>query len=156
MKKAILKETLFVAEMTVKYTVKVKAKDRPAIKSSKDAAMILRQMWGDNLEFLEEFNVLFIDRQNRVKSFYNLAKGGTSAVVVDPKVLFSTALKEMASGIFVAHNHPSGNLKPSEADNVLTKKIVEIGNLLDMQVLDHIILSPEPGEYYSYADNGRL
>ena len=81
-----------------------------------------------------------------------ISKGGVSGTVVDLKIIFATALKGRASAIILAHNHPSANLNPSQADIDLTKKIGKAGRLLDINVLDHLILSPE-GEYYSFADN---
>ncbi|MCB4800382.1 JAB domain-containing protein, partial [Neotamlana laminarinivorans] len=85
---------------------------------------------------------------------YPLSKGGVSGTVVDAKLVFSVALKCNASSIVIAHNHPSGNLKPSEADLRLTKKLKEAGNYLDVKVLDHIILSREG--YYSFADESQM
>jgi DNA repair protein RadC len=77
-----------------------------------------------------------------------------AGTIADPKVIFSAALKACASSIILSHNHPSGNLKPSNADIQLTKKIVNAGNLLDIAVLDHVIVSAEG--YYSFADEGLL
>jgi DNA repair protein RadC len=83
-----------------------------------------------------------------------LFTGGLSGVVVDPKLIFQTALKCNSNSIILCHNHPSGNLKASNADLKLTNKMVEIGKLLDLPVLDHIIFTSE--SYYSLADNGEM
>ena len=82
----------------------------------------------------------------------NVSTGGVSGTVADPKLIFTAALKANACGIIMAHNHPSGNLKPSQSDNDLTRKIREGAKLLEMQLLDHIIVTTE--SYYSYADEG--
>ncbi|MBL4585589.1 MAG: JAB domain-containing protein, partial [Flavobacteriales bacterium] len=82
----------------------------------------------------------------------NISKGGVSGTVVDPKVVFKLAVQYPASGIVLAHNHPSGNLKPSQADIELTKKLKQAGKALDIPVLDHLIIGE--GEYFSFADEG--
>ena len=83
---------------------------------------------------------------------YSLARGGISSIIVDVRIIFATALKCVASSIIVAHNHPSMNLTPSEADKEITKKLKEGGKLLDIKVLDHLIVTTEG--YYSFADDG--
>ena len=103
------------------------------------------------MELLEEFNVLFLDRSNRVMGLFHASKGGVAGTVVDLKIVFAAALKARASSMILAHNHPSGNLLPSQADLDLTKKFKEAGKILDIQVLDHLILSPDD-RYYSFAD----
>jgi DNA repair protein RadC len=84
-----------------------------------------------------------------------VSQGGLAGTVVDPKVVFAAALKARASSLILAHNHPSGNLKPSQADTDLTNKIKQGGELLDIAILDHLILSPEGG-YFSFADEGLM
>lgn len=141
-------------EIKVTYSTKTKPSDRIKISSSIDAANLLRSIWSDNLEYREEFNVLLLNRANRVMGWFNVSLGGTTATVVDPKVIFSVTLKCNAHGIILSHNHPSGNLKPSESDISLTKKLQSGGGLLEIQILDHIILTSE--SYYSFADDGIL
>ena len=85
----------------------------------------------------------------------HVSKGGISGTVTDVRILFQAAIKANASGIIVCHNHPSGNLNPSESDTKLTQKIKEAGNLMDIQLLDHLILTTDDS-YYSFADNGLL
>ncbi len=138
------------AEIKVNYQSKVKFSEMPFISSSKDAEKLLRSMWSDSMEFKEEFYILILNRANRVKGYYKVSEGGTAGTVVDPKIVFSVALKCQASGIILAHNHPSGNSQPSESDRQLTKKIKEGGKLLEIQILDHIIITAE--SYYSFAD----
>ncbi|MHB8131104.1 MAG: JAB domain-containing protein [Mobilitalea sp.] len=123
------------------------------IKSSKDAEEIFRQIWDiDSLPIYESFIVIFLNRSNGTIGWIKLSQGGISGTVTDVRLILSTALKCLASGMIVCHNHPSGNLNPSESDNKITLKIKEGGNLLDIQLLDHIILTED--EYYSFADNG--
>lgn len=143
-----------VAEIKLTYVSKVKAMDRPHILSSKDGYNILLNNWSDQIEFVEEFNILLLNRTNRVMGVYNISKGGQSGTVVDAKVIFIAALKARASSIILAHNHPSGNLKPSQADIDITKKLKQAGELLDLAVLDHLIVTPFG--YYSFADDGQL
>jgi DNA repair protein RadC len=100
----------------------------------------------------EEFWVLYLNRANEVIGKENVSKGGISGTIVDPKVVFKAAVQFPASAIVLAHNHPSGQLKPSQADHQLTKKLKEAGNALDIPVLDHLIIGD--GNYYSFADEG--
>jgi DNA repair protein RadC len=85
----------------------------------------------------------------------DVSKGGISGTVTDVRVILQAAIKTNASGIIVCHNHPSGNLNPSESDSKLTQKIKEAGNIMDIQLLDHLILTTDDN-YYSFADNGLL
>jgi DNA repair protein RadC len=103
----------------------------------------------------EEFMVLLLNRANRVMGCLKLSKGGLTGTVVDLRILFGTALKAMASSIVIAHNHPSGNLTPSDADRELTSQIKQAGKLLDITLLDHLILGTE-GDYASFANEGWL
>lgn len=135
------------------YFNKVKAADRPQVKCSLDAYEILRTNWSDQIELLEEFYILLIDRSNRVMGKYLVSQGGMAGTVVDAKIVFTAALKARCSSIILSHNHPSASLYPSQADKNLTTKLVEAGKVLDILILDHLILSPEGG-YYSFADEG--
>lgn len=144
-----------VAEVKVSYSNKSKVAELPIIKCSQDSEAILRKNWRDNMELLEEFNVLFLNRANRVKGLFRLSSGGIAGTYVDTKILFSAAIKGVASSLILAHNHPSGNFEPSDNDIALTKKVKEVGKLLDITILDHLILIPIAG-YYSFADEGRL
>lgn len=98
----------------------------------------------------EEFWVIFLNRSNEVIGKENISKGGVSGTVVDPKVVFKQAVQFPASAIILAHNHPSGNLKPSQADHQLTKKLKEAGKALDIPVLDHLIIGER--DYFSFVD----
>ena len=122
------------------------------IKCSKDVADIFQPILSDLL--YEEFWVLFLNRSNRVISRMKLSQGGISGTVTDVRLAMKKAIECLASGIIVCHNHPSGNLNPSESDSKITQKIKEAGNLLDIQLLDHLIISDK--DYYSFADNGLI
>lgn len=102
----------------------------------------------------EEFWILLLNRANKIIIKQNISKGGISGTVADAKIIFKCALDHLASSLILCHNHPSGNLQPSEADIKLTRKLKEAGNLLDINVLDHVIIG-ETG-YYSFADEGLM
>lgn len=144
-----------VAEIQLSYKSNVKPSLRPKVTGSKDASVVLMHSWDlSKLELIEQFKVLFTNRANRVLGVLELSTGGMSATVADPKLIFVTALKAGASGIILSNNHPSGNLQPSQADIELTRKIKDGGKLLEIQLLDHVILTSEG--YYSFADEGLL
>jgi len=147
------KQVFKVSEIEISYRPAFKLSERPKVTSSNIAYGILDQNWDHNkMELLEEFKVLFLNRQNRVLGVLNVAQGGFSEVMIDPKVIFSAALKACASGIILSHNHPSSELSPSEADIRLTRKMLEGGKLLGIEVHDHLILSSYG--YYSFRDEG--
>ena len=138
-----------ISEIELHY--KCKGKDSIKINSSKEAFEVLRDKWDNNtIELQEEFKVLLIDRDNTVLGIYSLSKGGIAGTVVDVRLILVAALKAKASAIILAHNHPSGNLRPSGQDLNLTKKIIKATKLLDIDLLDHIILSNQ--DYYSFRD----
>jgi DNA repair protein RadC len=122
------------------------------IKCSKDVADIFQPLLSDLAH--EEFWILFLNRSNKVIDRMKLSQGGISGTVTDVRLVMKKAIEYLASGIIVCHNHPSGNLNPSESDSKITSKIKEAGNLMDIQLLDHLIISDK--EYYSFADNGLL
>ncbi len=144
-----------VAEVELIYRSKVKPSERPKITRSGDAYDLFMNYWNENkLEFVEEFKVMLLNKANKVLGICELSTGGVSGTVADPKLIFMAALKCNASNIIIAHNHPSGNLKPSSADEQLTLKIKEGGKFLDLPLLDHLIVTTEG--YYSFADEGLL
>ncbi|MGD0343239.1 MAG: DNA repair protein RadC, partial [Bacteroidales bacterium] len=115
------------------------------IKCSKDVADIFQPLLAD-LQY-EEFWIIFLNRSNKVINRMKLSQGGISGTVTDVRMVMKKAIEYLASGIIVCHNHPSGNLNPSESDSKITKKIKDAGNLMDIQLLDHLIIVPE-GKYY--------
>lgn len=144
-----------VAEIQLSYKSKVKPSLRPKVSSSKTAYEVLLQFWDENnIELVEQFKILLLNRANKVIGIFNLSTGSTTATVADPRLIFVAALNSNACGIILSHNHPSGNLTPSQADIDLTKKLKEGGRLLDINVIDHIIVTTEG--YHSFADEGLL
>jgi DNA repair protein RadC len=155
MKDLTLFPQLNIAEIKLSYKNRVPASERIKITSSKDAYTIIMQNWDDsNLDFFEEFKVLLLNRSNSVLGILPLSRGGISGTVTDIRIILAAALKANASGLIVAHNHPSGNLNPSESDSRITQKIKQAGEIMDIQLLDHLIIAAE--EYYSFADSGML
>jgi DNA repair protein RadC len=145
-----------IAEIQLIYKSKVKASDRMKITCSRDAYNIFIENWNpDIIEFVEEFKILLMNRSNSVLGILEISKGGISGTVTDVRLIYQGAIKANASGIIVCHNHPSGNLNPSESDIKITQKIKEAGSLMDIQLLDHLILTMDDS-YYSFADNGLL
>lgn len=126
--------------------------DKHVVKSSKEVAVYIQSQLRDLSH--EVFGVIFLNRANRVKRYEVISTGGITGTVADPRVIFRKALSEEAVSIILFHNHPSGALKPSRADEELTAKIAEGARLLDLRVLDHIIVSEEG--YFSFADEGML
>ena len=122
------------------------------INDSKDIAEIFQPLLGDLPH--EEFWILFLNKSNRIISKMKLSQGGVSGTVTDIRIIMKRAIEHLASGIIVCHNHPSGNLNPSESDIQITDKIKESGKLLNIQLYDHLIISDN--DYYSFADNGLL
>jgi DNA repair protein RadC len=126
------------------------------VRSSQSAYDYISRVYDEaTIGLYEEFMVLLLNRANRVLGCLKLSRGGLTGTVVDLRILYGTALKAMASGIIIAHNHPSGNLTPSDADRELTSQIKQAGKLLDITLLDHLILGTE-GDYASFAEKGWL
>lgn len=125
---------------------------RDKIKSSKDAFRIFLTAMGD-IPY-EEFWILMLDKGNRILRKERISEGGISGTVVDPKRIFKVALDNHAASLVLGHNHPSGNLTPSDADQRITRKLVDAGKLLEIAVLDHLIVGQD--QYYSFADEGQI
>jgi len=141
-----------IAEIEISYSFQTLKKFRIKIKNSDDAYKSFINCWNQDLiELQEEFKVLLLNNSNEVLGVHSLSKGSTRGTVVDLKLLFAIALKSNSTGIIIAHNHPSGTLKPSRSDLELTKRIKKSGDLLDIKLLDHLIITKE--EFYSMSDN---
>ncbi|MBL0745171.1 RadC family protein [Chryseolinea lacunae] len=125
---------------------------RLKIEGSQQAYALLRPNLADLPH--EEFWVILLNRANRALKKCQIGQGGITGTVADPKVIFKAAVDGRACSIIVAHNHPSGNLTPSKADLDLTQKLKAGGQLLDIQVLDHLIFAGQ--KYYSFADEGLM
>jgi DNA repair protein RadC len=126
--------------------------EKPKISGSKDIYDLLKAELLDIPH--EAFWIVLLNRANRVIKKHQISQGGVAGTVADPKIIFKIALEELASGVILAHNHPSGNLTASQADIDLTRKLKESGKLLEIQILDHIIFAGK--KYMSFADEGLL
>ncbi|MDT0556895.1 RadC family protein [Patiriisocius hiemis] len=125
---------------------------RKKITSSSDAFALLQPLIGELAH--EEFWIVYLNNSNKVLQTSQLSKGGITGTIVDVRLVYKTAIQLGAVGIILAHNHPSGTLKPSQSDLDLTSKLKTAGNSLDIKVLDHIIVTQKA--YFSFADNGTL
>lgn len=125
------------------------------IKSSKDSYQYFKQIFDNEiLEVYEEFMVVYLNSANNTVGWIKISQGGITGTLVDIRLIFKGALECLATSMILCHNHPSGRLFPSEADKILTKKIVEAGSIMDIKVIDHLIISSE--SYYSFADEGQI
>lgn len=125
---------------------------REIIRSSEEMAAFLQTMLQDYRH--EIFGVVFMNRANKVNHFEIISQGGISATIVDTKIIMRKALEQDAANLVLCHNHPSGSLRPSAADDTMTQKIKEAAAFFDIKILDHLIISQEG--YYSFADNGKI
>ncbi len=128
------------------------SRQKETISSSADVAAYLQILFKDFQH--EVFAVLFLNRSNKINHFQIISEGGITGTVADPRIILKRALEENAVSLILCHNHPSGSLKPSRADEELTQKIKEAARFFDIKVLDHLIVS-EDG-YFSFADEGIL
>ena len=146
--------------MAVIKNLELKAKATPSnfektkIKSGKDAYDVIRKFYHDDIIIYESFFLLLLDRQNNTIAYVKISQGGVAGTVVDPKIIAKYAIDVLASGVILAHNHPSGSLVPSHQDISITNRIKEGLGLLDVNVLDHIILTEN--SYCSFQENGLI
>ena len=122
------------------------------ISSSNDAYVYIKHLFEDLHH--EEFYILLLNRANVIKSHHLISRGGLSGTVADGKLIFKIALENMASAMILCHNHPSGNLKPSQSDIDLTKNLKDFGALIDLPVFDHLIITDT--DYFSFADHSMM
>jgi DNA repair protein RadC len=149
--KKFLKEYYLVAEPIAEYVEMIK------VTSSRMSADYLRPFFGKKINTKEQFIVLYLNRNNLVEGIEYHSSGGISGTFVDVSIIARTALASLASGVILCHNHPSGNINPSEADISITQKIIQALKLFEIKVLDHLILAGNGNNnYYSFADEGRL
>jgi len=145
-----------VNEIKISYKGELKSSMWQEISNSQDAAELLFEDWDkDTIALHETFKVVLLNNSNKVKGVYQLSQGGITGTLVDVRILFAVILKSLSVGIILTHNHPSGKLKPSEADKRLTNKIKKASKLFDIKLLDHLIFAPD-GDYFSFSDNGIL
>lgn len=144
-----------VAEVQLSYKPHFKAQERPQISTSQQAYQVLLSNWDKSLiNFLEQAKMILLNRNNRVLGIVDLSKGGGSSTVMDTRVVFAIALKSTATSIILAHNHPSGNLRPSSDDVRITKKLKEAAKLLDIELHDHLIITEN--NYLSMAEEAYI
>ena len=152
MKKNTLKITM-ASEVQAVYSKKDKI-ETTNICSSREVSEFAKRIFPVDTTYREAMICLFLNRANKIIGYATMSIGGTSGTMCDPKMIFQHALLSNASSIILVHNHPSGQLKPSNEDLKLTKKIKDGGNFLDIKLLDHLIITEE--SYYSFADEGTL
>ncbi len=125
------------------------------ITTSKDAHEVIKQFYSDDIEIYESFFVLLLNQANNTIGYVKISQGGVTGTVVDLKIIAKYIADSLAGSIILAHNHPSGQLRPSQADLLLTKKVKDMASHFDTRVLDHLILCPGD-KYYSFGDEGDL
>lgn len=142
-------------EISVKFNEKVPRSELFQIVSSRDSYEAVKEIFNaDTVDWIEEFLIICLNKGNKVTGFFKISQGGTDATIVDQKVVFTVALNCCATSIILAHNHPSGTLRPSQPDIEITGKLKTSGDILGITVLDHIIISDEG--YFSFADEGMI
>jgi DNA repair protein RadC len=125
------------------------------VANSKDSFEFLKKVFDKRtLQLQESFVVVYLNRANQILGYYKHSIGGITGTVADPRIIFATAIASASSGIILSHNHPSGNLTASQADIEITRKIKEGGKLLEVQLLDHLIVTKTG--YFSFADQGLI
>lgn len=141
-----------IQEIQLKYTP-VRKQDRIKITNGESAYKAFLETWNkDTIQLQEEFKMMLLNQANEVIGIHTLSKGGIASTVVDIKLLFSITLKAVSSNIILCHNHPSGNLQPSQADKNLYYKIHKAADFLDIRILDNLIISKDG--FYSFTDRG--
>ena len=144
-----------ISEISIKYTPL--APDMPTIICSIDAYVLFLDFYSkDTIGIQEKVFAMYLNRSNRVIGIFPVSTGGITGTVADIRLILSVALKCGATGIIISHNHPSGSLKPSRMDKELTIKLKDAGCIMDIALQDHIIVVPEVGKYYSFADEGEF
>jgi len=149
-------EQLKTPEISISVNVnKSKSPKLQKIISSEDAYKVFKLIFNkDTFDWTEEAIMLCMNRANEVIGFYKVSQGGTTGTVLDPKIVFTIALNSLADRIILAHNHPSGNLKPSKADLEITKQLKNCGEMLQIPLLDHLICTKS--NYASLSDEGLM
>lgn len=149
-------KTLVCNEITVRYKPLYKTQTFSKITSSDDAYTEVMKFFNDDtLSMQEQFVVIYLNRANQVIGGYKHTTGGITGTVADLRIILSIALKVLATGVILSHNHPSGNRKPSSADVELTNKFKKAADMLDIKLFDHIIVT-DTNEYYSFSDEGLI
>lgn len=148
-----MKQNMQVAEVLVSYSPHIVSAQK--ISNSREIYSLITNHWNLNtIEMLEEVKIVLLNKANKVLGIYDLSKGGISSSIIDIKIVLSIALKTLASGVIIVHNHPSGNLIPSQADISITEKLKSACKIIELNLLDHLIISSE--DYFSFADEGMV
>jgi len=143
------------AEIAISYKPLPTVTEPPVIITSLDAYAALQEFFSiETINLQEQFVVLYLNKAHRLIGGYRLSKGGITGTVADVRLILSVALKTLATAIILAHNHPSNNLRPSMEDEAVTRKIKKAADLMQIDLLDHLILSSD--NYYSFGDNGLM
>ena len=149
------KERSKIPEITVTYNPKIK--DTPKILSSNDSYVLFLDYFPkDSIQLQERLVVMYLNNAQKVIGIYVASIGGLTCTIADTRLILAVALKTASTRIIIAHNHPAGDLKPSQFDIILTNKIKEACVIMDLKLLDHLIISPEDGKYYSFLDEGLI
>lgn len=143
-----------IKEIDISYSYGTAKAERETIHSSLDAKNIFVSAFGATLEYKESFFVLVLNNSNDILGIKKISEGGITATIVDVRLIFQTVLKAHGTAFIICHNHPSGKLQPSQADKNITAKIKEGAKVLDLNLLDHLIVTAE--SYLSFADDGIL
>ena len=143
-----------VSEVEITYKNKIKASDRIKITSSIHAVNVLEPFFENYIDYKEVSFAIFLNKANHVLAVSKISEGGLCSTIIDQKILFQYALKVNAQSIIISHNHPSGNKTPSEADKKITTQMIHAGNILEIKILDHVILTSEG--YTSFAEEGLM
>lgn len=148
-----MKQNTEVAELLVSYSPHIVSAQK--ISNSRESYSLITNYWNlDTIEMLEEVKVILLNKANKVLGIFDLSKGGICSSIIDLKIVLSIALKTLASGIIIVHNHPSANLTPSKADIDITQKLKSACDIMEILLLDHLIITKE--DYFSFADDGLL
>lgn len=143
-----------IPQLSLMYDKKLNLADCPSVHNSKESYHLLRDNWNAQINYVEDCYILLIGANYRVKGMYHVSKGGTSTTTIDFKVIFAAAVSGGAEFIIFAHNHPGGNLQPSQADIKTTATLVKAGAIMHIPIFDHLIISSKG--YYSFADAGLI
>lgn len=141
-------------EVRVTYSPKIKASERAQVKASQTAYEVLLPFYSEIIDHREFSFALLLNTANRVLGVFKISEGGCTGTIMDVRTLFQAAILANATGIILSHNHPSGQLQPSQNDLQITRKMTEAGKVMDICILDHLIVTSEG--YYSFADEGKL
>jgi DNA repair protein RadC len=125
------------------------------LKNSKDSRDVFVRLFEDSVNIYESMFAIYLNRANKTIGFVRISQGGLSGTVIDSRVILKYAIESLATGVIICHNHPSGNHLPSETDKRITEKLKQACNTLDINLLDHIIITSTDA-YYSFADNGLI